>query len=356
MLTANYLRSRGISVGAALRRRIDAALPDIPFQPAFQQVADERDLVIGLREPNALGAQLLTEGYASKSLHIKAKSSASGPTAGFVAAHPAFGKLGAAGQDKQRQYIDAAIEHGAGRVPLRLSDERVKQLIDLGLIQRRTSDSDSDTLKTVSARYGDTTHDFTMKKEGDSELPWAVFHDSGEPVEILSNPEWIKGPSGPKSAVTADYDLFGLFPRGNRANNVRPNNPVARVVGPRKKGVEALLSKNAYLDRLRETGLPLHRDFGNIHFYGETIKNALNDKIKRQGYKGGLLVHHGDEGSNPFSPGQDFPLRFVIPHKPAFLVENNAQLQDAYRSFRQLGYSVEVNPAFSFPSWRRSGA
>jgi insecticidal toxin complex protein TccC len=335
---------RGLLAGI----RTGDALPEIPFQQAFQDVADDKNLVIGIREPNPLGASLLRDGYASKSFHIKAKSSVFGPTAGFVAVDPAFGKLGRAGQDKQREYIDSAIEHGAGKVPLQLSNERVEELIKLKLMRRDRPD-------TVLARYGKDTYRFTMRRQQDpAELPWAVFHDTGEPVEILSNPEGLRGPIGPKSAVTADYDLFGLFPRGNRGNNNRPLNPVARLVG-RNVQPDIKQRANAYLDRLRQTGHPSDRDaadFGNFHHYGKTIKDALNLRINQQGYHGGLLVHHGDESSNPFSPGQDFPLRFVVPDKPAMLIENNEQLELAYRWFRQLGYSVDINPAFSFPSWR----
>jgi insecticidal toxin complex protein TccC len=325
--------------------RTGDALPEMPFQEAFQQVANDENLVIGIREPNPLGASLLRDGYASKSFHIKAKSSVSGPTAGFVAADPAFGKLGRKGADKQREYIDSAIKDGAGRVPLRLSDKRVEELINLNLMKWDTPDK-------VSACYGEDTHSFTMRRDDDSpDLPWAVFHDTGEPVRILSNPKGLGGPDGPKSAVTADYDLFGLFPHVNLANNARPINPVARLVGRNKAGIEELA--NAYLNRIRLSGRepdPDSADLGNFHHYGKTIKNALKRRIEQLGYTGGLLVHHGDESSNPYSPGQDFPLRFVAPNKPAMLVENNKQLQNAYEWFRKLGYSVDINPAFSFSS------
>jgi hypothetical protein len=104
---------------------------------------------------------------------------------------------------------------------------------------------------------------------------------------------------------------------------------------------------------MRETNRTMDADLGNFHYYGETIKNALNLRITQEGYRGGLLVHHGDETSNPFSPGQDFPIRFIVPQHRAMLVKNNRQLLNAYQLFRQLGYGVEINPAFSFPSWAR---
>jgi insecticidal toxin complex protein TccC len=327
--------------------RTGDSLSEIPFQQAFQDVADDRSLVIGLREPNPLGASLLREGYASKGFHIKAKSSVFGPTAGFVAADPAFGKMGKEGKDEQRRYINSAIELGAGKVPLKLSNARVKELTNLNLMTWEGPG-------TVLAHYGKDPYRFTMKRHQDqADVHWAVFHDTGEPVEILSNPQRLPGPIGPKAAVTADYDLFGLFPTGNRGNNTRPLNPVARLVGKNiRPDIDRLA--NVYLNRLRQTGRPSDEDaadLGNIHHYGKTIKDALNMKIVQQGYRGGLLVHHGDESSNPFSPGQDFPLRFVVPGKPAMLIENTGQLQRAYLWFSQLGYSVDINPAFSFPSW-----
>jgi insecticidal toxin complex protein TccC len=321
-------------------------LADILYQSAFQEVADKKDVVIGIREPNELGAQLLEEGYASKSFHIKAKSSVFGPTAGFVAAHPAFGKRGMAELKEQQESINAALKHGASKISLRLSDKRVEFLTNKELIRW-----EKDKKNEVSARYGEKIYRFKMERQKDgSDLPWAVFHESGSPTEALTNPPGLDGPKGPKkAAVTADYDLFALFPRPNRANNIRPLNPVARVVGRNKKCIQQ--RANEYLDAIRKTGRDSHPDLGNFYYYGETIKNALNASIKKHGYGGGLLVHHGDETSNPYSPGQDFPVRFIVPRKPAILVENDAQLLGAFRWFRHLGYSVEVNPAFSFPSW-----
>jgi hypothetical protein len=38
-----------------------------------------------------------------------------------------------------------------------------------------------------------------------------------------------------------------------------------------------------------------------------------------------------NESSHPFNPGQDFPLRFAVPGMPAMPIENNEQLQRAYR-------------------------
>ncbi|MFM0069038.1 anthrax toxin-like adenylyl cyclase domain-containing protein [Paraburkholderia aspalathi] len=339
----------GLSGAARTRPPVDiqtgAALPGILFQEAFQQVANERDVVIGIREPNALGAPLLLEGYASKSFYIKAKSSVSGPTAGFVAMHPAFGKLGAEGEQQQQEYIDKTLLNKAGKVPLRLSDQRVEELRS----QQLMSPDPSDT--AVSADYGSTRHEFTLQRRDDvPDLPWAVLHRCGEPVDILSNPERIGGPVGAKAAVTADYDLFGLFPRLNRAYNIRPLNPVARLVGRNIAGIKG--HANAYLDKIRCTGRDEDPDLGNMHFYGQTIKDALNARIKLHGYSGGILVHHNDESGNPFSPGQDFPIRFIVPCGTAILVRNRSQLLSAYRWFRNMGYHVEINPAFAFPSYR----
>jgi Anthrax toxin LF subunit len=329
--------------------RSGSALSDIPFQAAFQEVADQKDVVIGIREPNSLGAPLLHEGYASKSFHIKAKSSVSGPTAGFVAADPIFGKAGPQGVKKQTKYIEGAIEHGAGKVPLRLSDDQAKRLEAQGLIQWDAA------RETIVANYAGSMHRFLMRRDDPtSDTPWAVFYESGQPVEILTNPQRLGSPHGAKAAVTADYDLFSLSPRPNRSYNLRPLTQAARLVGPNTDGIAP--HANKYLNAIRFAKQHKHSgnedpDLGNMHYYGQTIKNALNAKIATAGYRGGLLVHHNDETGNPFSPGQDFPLRFLVPHGPAILVEDDAQLAAASDWFRQLGYAVETNPAFAFRSF-----
>jgi insecticidal toxin complex protein TccC len=192
-----------------------------------------------------------------------------------------------------------------------------------------------------------------MRRDDETpDTPWAVFHESKKPVEILTNPPRLGGPIGAKSALTADYDLFGLFPRPNRSYNLRPLTPAARLVGRNTSGIAERAKK--YLNAVRFANEHKRSgsedpDLGNMHFYGQTIKNALNTKIEAEGYRGGLLVHHNDESGNPFSPGQDFPLRFVVPGAPSILVKNDKELLSAYQWFQQLGYHVETNPAFAFP-------
>lgn len=55
------------------------------YVEAFKRVSSKYKVVLGIRAPNSLGETLLREGYPSKNFHMKAKSSPTGPTAGFIA-------------------------------------------------------------------------------------------------------------------------------------------------------------------------------------------------------------------------------------------------------------------------------
>ncbi|EAA2100039.1 hypothetical protein F9H41_21525 [Salmonella enterica subsp. enterica serovar Montevideo] len=54
------------------------------YSDAFQKCSNKYNVIIGLRYPSKIGQLHLKEGFPSKNFHVKAKSSVSGPTAGFI--------------------------------------------------------------------------------------------------------------------------------------------------------------------------------------------------------------------------------------------------------------------------------
>ena len=117
----------------------DAAGGEAPvrllYSDAFQRVANKYKVVLGVRAPNALGETLLREGFPSKNFHVKAKSSPTGPTAGFIAADPRYSKLPASKLEVQAKYVAEALKNGARLVDLELSPQRLDELVRTGHLE-----------------------------------------------------------------------------------------------------------------------------------------------------------------------------------------------------------------------------
>ncbi|MDE1464131.1 anthrax toxin-like adenylyl cyclase domain-containing protein [Spartinivicinus poritis] len=336
------------------------------FSQAIQDVVNTVNTVLAIRAPNIHSIGLLLEGYASKNFLNKAKSSNGGPTAGFVVDNPKLSKVRCHGEKalkKQQSLINDAINEGAKRIQLELSNERVEYLVEEKLIEIISHNGSTPIIKGF---YGENDHEyFQLQKTEDN--TWALFHlpdfkslenpGKSTPVRGLTNPPvpGVTEPVGAKAAVTADYDLFGIWPTINQSNNKRPLNTVPRPL----RGQVA----SNYVKHLEQQGTTIKKDstieadpivkedqyMGNIHTYGKHIIKQLNQAIQLAGYQGGHLFHHNDESGNPFSPGQDYPIVIFIPkHQQPYLVSNDEELQAAYKLLETRGFYVEKNPAFMF--------
>src|SRR5262245_54004436 len=105
------------------------ALTGIPTQHAavFQQVADQKSVMISSRAVGKWATGLILESYATKGFHNKAKSCNWGPMAGFVLADPRFTK--APEISKQAEALADAQHYGAKEVPVYISEERRRWLL-----------------------------------------------------------------------------------------------------------------------------------------------------------------------------------------------------------------------------------
>ncbi|MDE1461045.1 anthrax toxin-like adenylyl cyclase domain-containing protein [Spartinivicinus poritis] len=339
----------------------DSTIVSLPTKNNFlygeqiQTVANKNNTVLAIRAPNEHSLGLLQEGYASKNFHIKAKSSSGGPTAGFVVTDPMLSKVrgqGDAAIAKQQKTINEAKQKGAQEVQIELSESRVQYLENSQLIATIASNKSS---KIIRGNYSNNSYEF-FQLDKTTEGTWKLFHlpnyqspsnPGGKiPVKGLTNPPvpGAKSPAGSKAVVTADYDLFGVWPTKNRSNNPRQINTAPRPIN----GNVA----NRYIEHIRGPG-EADPNMGNIATFTQQIVRQLNQNVEvAGGYQGGYLFHHGDETGNPFSPGQDYPIILFIPgeSKP-YVINNNTELKHTYQVLKETGFTVEVNPAFSFPNY-----
>ncbi|VVD61498.1 Bifunctional hemolysin/adenylate cyclase [Pandoraea capi] len=330
---------------ALARKRRESSMP--AFAESIQRVSNQYRVVIGLRRPNAMGQSLLREGFPTKNFHVKAKSSAAGPTAGFVPIEPKYAKIGVEQWAKQANAIASALKSGAKAVNLRLSPARVKELVTLGAMTHAGG-------ATYRATYPGGAMTFSLRPSSpDSPDTLTVFDTAGRPVTVLTNPPELPGGFAKDKALTAsplpmtaDYDLFCLFSRRERDVDRFPMPVQPHVVaGPRDRSRNRA---SQYLDAVA-TGQtrPEDPNMGNIPFFHRTIVDALNVAVTDDGYRGGKLFWHNAENGNPFSPGfasDDAPL-FFVPGTPHPMTASTLDdLNGVIDRLQTLGYAAKLSP------------
>ncbi|WP_167362715.1 anthrax toxin-like adenylyl cyclase domain-containing protein [Pandoraea faecigallinarum] len=350
----------GTRVAAGIGRtatpgRIESAVPrpspnarSMPlFSESLQRVANQYKVVIGLRQPNTLGQSLLREGFPTKNFHVKAKTSATGPTAGFVPHEPKYAKVGLAQWEKQANAVADALRAGAKAVNLRLSQERVTELVTLGAMT-----------PAGGSRYGADfpcgTLTFSLRSNGTDTFD--VLDAAGHPVKVLTNPPELSGGFARDKAlrasplpITADYDLFCLFSSWQRDVDQTPMPVQPHVVaGPK------MPSHNRASQYLKAVAAGNTRaedpNMGNISLFHRTIVDALNAAVIDDGYRGGKLFWHNTENGNPFSPGfssSDAPIFFVPGKRTALTASSLEDLNGILGELRELGYAARLSPRLS---------
>ncbi|XTZ40653.1 anthrax toxin-like adenylyl cyclase domain-containing protein [Salmonella enterica] len=312
------------------------------YSKAFLRVAKKYNVIIGVRAPNRLGETLLKEGFPSKNFHVKAKSSSTGPTAGFIAIDPRYSKVHPSAHNKQERAILKAREAGANAVDLVLSKARIQELLD-------TDNMVFIGNEVYQAKYPIGEEIFVINAQGE------VKDAAGLSVKVLTNPPNIgEVEVNNHKPITADYDLFAIIPTTSHSINTRYLE-LAPVLKNGKFELDFLKPKETYIKEKAKLPSGMNEDpnKGNVHYFGETIANSLNKEIAVEGYQGGKLVWHNDESGNPFSPGLDINDKpyFFTPMGSVLQITTLQDLKRFYSKVAELNFSPQYSPVFSWPSF-----
>lgn len=337
----------------------------------FQEVAESTKCVISSRSVGKFATRLLREGYSTKGFHNKAKSCNWGPMAGFVLSDPRFTKRGASREDREGQRTDLfkAFKHGAEEIQVYISEARRQELT------RMTGGSGGPCIypaphdilpPTDNERYyfGPSPNGeqmlFLLRRT--STAPgafgkdlWAVFYALVEkrlpsslsqrrvatgsnylPVNAMVDPNCSTHTQGTyRSATTGDYDLFAIFPR------MSAYMPFGIDKRPVPKSDRFKVPINSYIKHEDP-------DMGNITMRARTIVAMLNRRIIMEGYQGGNVVHHSDEGGRPGVNEIDSFIGFIPGKKqPYFVDEKDA---DGFKEFiavcTKAGFQATFNPGW----------
>lgn len=366
----------------------------------MQQVAWSTNSVFGIRPVDRGVRTLIQEGYPTKDIRVKGKSSNWGPQNGFICIDQMLSKKEGnfAVIVKQNQAIQSGLDQGHfNKVPLTISDARIQELEALGSIkitERTTEDGEVRggrlIMEAKADREGQSgqAHTFLTvpsHKPGENLVLYgrsngvSLFY---EPVEVVAEPN-INEP------VTADYDLFFVAGKVEDFGSVdqrsvsqgglnrdevvgqqrQPQNPGRRgSTGSLNTHVDGSdLSRAGSVGRVdilgrfnANQGKPLGAISKRVNGLMTQINKVLDRGENRE------MVHHGEDAGNPSSDMADnFPATFYLPQKmrgtyqgeivtlePVTVLENLSDYQKMVSVLKDNGYHFTDNK--NWPKVRRN--
>ncbi|WKY57504.1 CyaA/EF/ExoY family adenylyl cyclase toxin [Vibrio sp. SNU_ST1] len=318
---------------------------DLIIQTAFQN-----NCIILVRPVNKLSTSLIAEGYATKDLHVKGKSSNWGPQSGFICCDQKFSKLFKKSPQEIVKFNSKVKESIRDRfakpVPLLISNERLNSLIKDKMLHIVSKERGIIHV----TNHGKPHHDFilypnAMMPFGDYPIRYRN-HQKNLMVMFKNLPQlkhgyWVMTKNGESIEellvlaefdscvpLTADYDLFGVLPHLSSFSHSKPLNlkSAARVVST------ALAQKERRIN---------DADLGRISSITRRVKTQINQKIGLR-----KVIHHGCELDNPVTE-LDYPITAFTPWNEVVGAENQGELEALIRDTIKLGYAFYANRLWS---------
>ncbi|MGB0894316.1 MAG: anthrax toxin-like adenylyl cyclase domain-containing protein [Parashewanella sp.] len=324
-------------------------------------VAKRNNAIILVRPVNPDSTSLIEEGFATKDLHVKGKSSNWGPQSGFICCDQAFSKLATkpdadiAGFNKKVK--ESIAGNYAKAVPLIISRERIFELEKQRKV--KTIRQENGTLfvfSPIKPNVHFLLYPNQQMAAGDHVLAFKKYRTESvkmiRKVPKLNQGFWVFTEKdfghGQKDwqvmlvladqqtglPLTADYDLFSVTPHLSNFS------AIANTSGSRFKGAAAAVSK-AVGGKERQFVLP---NFGRVTAFTLAVRNEINSGVASLGAQ--KVVHHGCEVDNPVTE-LDYPITAFTPWKEVVGAENQTQLELMVRDLQKLGYVFYGNRLWS---------
>lgn len=318
---------------------------------AAARVAERVNCIIMFREPGKMAAGLIKEGYAMKGFRIDTKSCTWGPMAGFVCMDPRLTKddqyipknknwthEALSGEINKTFFGDGVVDADwVGDVaPIVISQKRIDYLRAQHVISP-TTDSKGHLVGTSKTDKGNTQLPWRLVPVGNTKFDWLKgalpthhvvcvdnqgkfpfkqefpsVHGLQAPVKPvifrgyqailgLCNPQTSKS-LGFKACVTADYDLFAIWPGQKGGDSMANQHKIGAMITGLQPGAgqtKALgggVARMIGVDtRLKGDGLQEHHRHGDVSARTMIAKALLNTEIR---HPGGNAIHHNDEAGN----------------------------------------------------------
>lgn len=345
-----------------MKRSMDAVLASgmvTSHVDIIASVAKEMNTAIMVRTVNPDSTKLIAEGYTTKDLHVKGKSSNWGPQAGFICCDQSLSKLASKNPAQVpafNQKIRESVTQGyAVSVPLLISSGRLQELIDgkkiikiadkMGVLTVVSCNRRSQSFLLYPARsmatgsfplvYRKYSHLVTRLC---SDIPalksgyWVLYDpnssNSWEPVLVLAEKE-----SG--IPLTADYDLFSICPHMSTTHFQRQDSA-------KKNFKMAVNSARKALGTYERRAVDIN--LGRITSFSMQVKDKINHGVIASGCR--KVVHHGCEVDNPVTE-LDYPVTTVMPSGEVVGAETQPELETVVRDLHRLGFVFYANRLWS---------
>lgn len=348
----------------------------------LQAVAEDKQVCVFIRAVNPESTDLIRDGFGTKDMAIKGKSSTIPPISALIPLDQVYGKKGADKNDADKftHYNEASIQKGtATAVPLSLSVDRLKSLSGLtiqgGWLSAPPEAELSARSGLMTGTDGKRSFDFWGEKQGDGSV--RIFHVvedgdklvKGEPFQVMGNREG--------KPVTADYDLALIAPRASDygAEHTRPvkmtsfaeleartgakDDTVKDANGKTERDLAAAgFYKNidvqeAKTQRFYEGESGPKKDFGNLSSFTRELIPELNRACKATG--GREVFHHSDDAGNAFSvEGDNYPMTVILPDSALpregadniRIVKDHDELKTLFKELKNTGFTPIGNYAW----------
>lgn len=354
---------------------------------ACEAVARQMDCIILFREPGAMARGLIEEHYCMKGFRIDTKSCNWGPMSGFVCADPRLTKDSVYEIRNETWTSEALsghiVEKFFGKVadadwvadvmPIAMSLQRIRELTRLRAIDPRPDGTD--LVGQSKASKGETVLSWRLVPFGNATNSWlrvdgqipsgyyvlcvdkrgtkpfAQRYPKGVERINFRGHETILGLTNPgtkhrgfKACVTADYDLFALWPRTGKADLMSARHDLnAALQGKTPAPLPGGVARMGHIDdRLQSQKHREHHRFGDVSARVMLIKTMLNSALMGAGYRGGNAIHHNDEAGN-FALAKGtlrdcLPLICFTPKHGTVLIEDLADFKELVLDSRASGF------------------
>ncbi|MGI9283713.1 MAG: anthrax toxin-like adenylyl cyclase domain-containing protein [Endozoicomonas sp.] len=284
-----------------------------------QAVSNRENVIIAIRPVELICQTLIEEGFQSKPLSIKGKSSNWGPMAGLIPVDQHFSKL-SGNSDKVAKFNEVnrqAIEVDQVATPehLHISKKRLRELESLGMLEGLTPTEPAqgykDAFVFTSAPRSNTGPAESFEAHLREDGQWDIFSGAGESRQKLM-----------VLPYTADFDLLFVHSHYEDVD-----------LGQQDRYGELDPVLGIYSKRKLE------------------IINALNTEYGREDNP---MVHHGTDNKNPYTDmNANLPTTVFIPESmlnkmgiysdTPILIKTEEELSKLYRTMRDNGIKIEMN-------------
>ena len=206
-----------------------------------------------------------------------------------------------------------------------------------GLFSSKKGD-DPDYQKDITAGKASYEHVAEKLLKAVEKLGIIVKEKRYVPIFAMTNPNLQYDQGDYRNAITGDYDLFAVWPKG------------ADATDKRVAGMKADTKNNDIVKD--EEASSIGKTVGNISERIYTIAQSINSAMGEKYYYGpnGTInpnrVYHSDEGGRPFVKSIDLPVAVFAPAaygSTGFIVKEVGNLAECIEEYAKQGHTIFIN-------------